>query len=186
MQRENLQYDVIERLKTTDNPRILRDEIIELTVCKSRRAYQGRLRRIVAIVEIDGKDEKVVFLSNHFEWSAWTVAELYRSRWDIEVFFKEIKQTLQLADFLGHNANAVRWQMWIGLLVHLILRYLAHLSSWAHSFTRLFTVMRAVLWCYFYMDDLLNSYETAKPLGRICGSPEQAYFPEIIGVHCLP
>jgi len=175
--KDNLQYAVIKRLKTTDNPRILRDEIIELTVFKSRQAYHGRLRRIVAIVEIDGKDEEVVFLANHFEWSAWTVAELYRSRWDIEVFFKEIKQTLQLADFLGHNANAVRWQIWIGLLVHLILRYLAHLSSWAHSFTRLFTVLRAVLWRYLYLDDLLNSYGTARPPGRICASPELAYLP---------
>lgn len=175
--KDNLQYDVIERLKTTDNPRILRDEIIELTVYKSRQAYQGRLRRIVAIVEIDGKNEEVVFLSNHFEWSAWTVAELYRSRWDIEVFFKEIKQTLQLADFLGHNSNAVRWQIWIGLLVHLILRYLAHLSAWAHSFTRLFTVLRAVLWRYFYLDDLLKSYGTARPPGRICATPELAYLP---------
>ncbi len=175
--KDNLKYRVVERLKTTDNPRILRDEIIELTVFKSRQAYHDRLRRIVAIVEIDGKDEEVVFLTNHFEWSAWTVAELYRSRWDIEVFFKEIKQTLQLADFLGHNANAVRWQIWIGLLVHLILRYLAHLSSWAHSFTRLFTVLRAVLWRYLYLDDLLNSYGTAKPPGRICATPELAYLP---------
>jgi len=100
-----------------------------------------------------------------------------RSRWDIEVFFKEIKQTLQLADFLGHNANAVRWQMWMGLLVHLILRYLAYLYSWTHSFTRLFAVVRTVLWRYFYLDDLLNSYGTAKPPGHICGTPELAYLP---------
>jgi hypothetical protein len=175
--KDNLQYKVVERLQTTDNPRILEDEIIELTVCKSHQAYPERLRRIVAIVEIDGKDEEVVFLTNNFAWSAWTVAELYRSRWDIEVFFKEIKQTLQLADFLGHNANAVRWQIWIGLLVHLLLRYLAHLYSWAHSFTRLFTVLRAVLWRYFYLDDLLKSYGTARPPGRICATPEQAYLP---------
>ena len=123
------------------------------------------------------KIKSLVFLTNHLTWSAWTVAELYRSRWYIEVFFKEIKQTLQLADFWGHSANAVRWQIWIGLLVHQLLRYLAHLSSWAHSFTRLFTVLRAVLWRYFYLDDLLNSYGTAKPPGRICGTPELAYLP---------
>ena len=175
--KDNLQYKVLKRLKTTNHPRILRDEIIALTVYNSQKAYPGQLRRVVAIVEIDGKDEEVVFLTNNMDWSAWTVAELYRSRWDIEVFFKEIKQTLQLADFLGHSANAVRWQMWIGLLVHLILRYLAHLSSWTHSFTRLFTVLRAVLWRYFYLDDLLNSYGTARPPGRICATPEQAYLP---------
>ena len=46
------------------------------------------------------------------------MADLYRCRWQIEVFFKQIKQTLQLADFLGHNANAVRWQVWMALLVY--------------------------------------------------------------------
>lgn len=175
--KDNLKYNVVKRLQTTDNPRILADEAIELEVFMSRQAYPLWLRRIVAIVEIDGKDEEVVFLTNHLTWSAWTVAELYKSRWEIETFFKEIKQTLQLSDFLGHNANAVRWQMWIGLLVHLILRYLAYLYSWAHSFTRLFTVLRAVLWRYWPLDDLLNSYGTAKPPCRICGSPEQAYLP---------
>jgi len=178
--KDNLQCKMIERLQTTENPRILKDEIIELTVYKSRQAYPRRLRRIVALVEVDGRDEVLEFLTNQLTWSAWTVAELYRCRWDIEVFFKEIKQTLQLADFLGHNANAVRWQMWMGLLVHLILRYLAYLYSWAHSFTRLFTVVRAVLWRYFYLDDLLNSYGTAKPPGRICGAPELAYLPGFV------
>jgi len=175
--KDNMQYKVIQRLQTTENPRILKDEIIELTVYKSRQAYPCRLRRVVALVEVDGKDEVLVFLTNQLTWSAWTVAELYRCRWDIEVFFKEIKQTLQLADFLGHNANAVRWQMWMGLLVHLLLRYLAFLSKWGHSFTRLFTVVRAVLWRYFNLIDLLDSYGTAKPPGRICGTPEQAYLP---------
>ena len=175
--KDNLQCKVVERLQTTENPRILKDEIIELTVYKSRQAYPRRLRRIVALVEVDGRDEVLEFLTNQLTWSAWTVAELYRCRWDIEVFFKEIKQTLQLADFLGHNANAVRWQMWMGLLVHLLLRYLAFLSKWGHSFTRLFTVVRAVLWRYFNLIDLLDSYGTAKPPGRICGTPEQAYLP---------
>jgi len=175
--KDNLQCKVIERLQTTENPRILEDEIIELTVYKSHQAYPRRLRRIVALVEVDGRDEVLEFLTNQLTWSAWTAAELYRCRWDIEVFFKEIKQTLQLADFLGHNANAVRWQMWMGLLVHLLLRYLAFLSKWEHSFTRLFTVVRAVLWRYFNLIDLLDSYGTAKPPGRICGTPEQAYLP---------
>ena len=175
--KDNLQCEVIELLNTTDNPRILIDEIIELKASRSQRSYPQRLRRVVAMIEVDGKDVEMSFLTNQLTWSAWTVTELYRCRWDIEVFFKEIKQTLQLADFLGHSANAVRWQMWIGLLVHLLLRYLAHLYWWAHSFTRLFTVLRAVLWRYFYLDDLLNSYGTARPPGRICASPELAYLP---------
>ena len=175
--KDNMQYRVVERLKTTDNPRILADEIIELKVLNSRRDYPQSLRRVVALVEIDGKDVQMVFLTNHLTWSAWTVAELYRCRWDIEVFFKEIKQTLQLADFLGHSANAVRWQIWIGLLVHLLLRSLAYLHSWAHSFTRLFTVLRASLWRRWHLGELLDGYGTAKPPGRIRAAPELAYLP---------
>lgn len=87
-----MQYRVVERLKTTDNPRILADEIIELTVFNSLRDYPQVLRRVVALVEIAGKDVEMVFLTNHLTWSAWTVAELYRCRWDIEVFFKELKR----------------------------------------------------------------------------------------------
>ncbi len=62
-----------------------------------------------------------------------SVADLYRGRWQIEVFFK---QTLQFADFPGHNANAVRWQVWIALLVYELLCYLGNVSRWAHT-TRL-------------------------------------------------
>lgn len=175
--RANQQCRTVERLNTTDNPRILSDEVIELTIAHSQRAYPQRLRRVVALVEVDGKDMELTFLTNNLSWSAWTVAELYRCRWDIEVFFKEIKQTLQLADFLGHNANAVRWQIWIGLLVHLLMRYLAHLHSWAHSFTRLFTVLRASLWRRWDVHALLDGYGTARPPGRLRATPEQAYLP---------
>jgi len=175
--KDNMAYRTIKSLHTTYNPRVLDDEVIELLSPTGRQAYPGHLRRLVVLVEVDGDDRELVFLTNHMDWSGWTVAELYRCRWDIEVFFKEIKQTLQLADFLGHNANAVRWQLWIGLLVHLLLRYLAFLHSWRHSFTRLFTVIRSALWQRWRLGDMLDRYGTAKPPGRIRGTPELAYLP---------
>ena len=173
--KNNMNCRVVAPLDTTDNPRILRDEVIELVTVAARRAYPKTLRRVVALVEVDGEDCELEFLTNHMQWSAWTVAELYRCRWDIEVFFKEIKQTIQLADFLGHNANAVQWQIWTGLLTHLLVRYLAFLHSWQHSFTRLFTVVRAVLWRRWHLGELLDCYGTAKPPGRLCAAPQQAY-----------
>ena len=175
--KDNMQYKVIKQTRHITDQRILRDEVVELMVTASHKNYSRHLRRVVALVEINGEEAEMIFLTNQLDWSAWSVAELYRCRWDIEVFFKEIKQTLQLSDFLGHNANAVQWQIWMGLLVHLLLRYLAFLSKWGHSFSRLFTVIRAVLWRYFNLIDLLNSYGTAKPPGRICRCPEQAYLP---------
>lgn len=175
--KDNLHYGVVEVREPGPHLRILRDEIIELAGSASRQAFPHRLRRVVALVEVNGQDVEMVFLTNNLEWSAWTVAELYRCRWDIEVFFKEIKQTLQLADFLGYSANAVQWQTWMGLLVHLLLRYLAFLHGWAHSFTRLFTIVRAVLWRRWHLHLLVGSYGTAKPPGRFCATPEQAYLP---------
>ncbi len=117
------------KLQTTDHPRIVRDELVRLTVAVSRQAYPGLLRRVVARVQIDGQERELEFLSNHLHWSAWTIAEWYRCRSQIEVFFKEIKQTLQLSDFLRHSENAVRCEIWIALLVHLLLRYLACVHS---------------------------------------------------------
>ncbi len=113
---------------------------------------------MVALVEIDGEERELTFLTNNREWSPRSVADLYRCRWQIEVFFKQIKQTLQLADFLGHNANAVRRQVWMALLVYVLLRYVSYLSKWAHSFTRLFTILRAVLWAKLDLLGLLDCY----------------------------
>lgn len=106
-----------------------------------------------------------------------SIADLYRSRWSIEVFFKQIKQTLKLADFLGHSANAVRWQVWSALLCYLILRFMAFLSRWGGSFTRLFTLLRAVLWKKIDLLDLLRCCGTAGGSFRALATPEQAYFP---------
>ncbi len=117
------------------------------------------------------------FLTNNLEWSAQSIAELYRCRWQIEVFFKQIKQTLQLADFLGTSANAIRWQIWSALLVYLLLRYLSYLSDWSHSFSRLFTILRTSLWRKWDLLGLLARYGTADGHFRYIAKPEQAYFP---------
>jgi hypothetical protein len=175
--KDNMQHNVVRTLNTTGHKRILRDEVIEMALEKTKESYPCELRRVVALVEVNGQDIEMVFMTNNLEWSAWTIAELYRCRWDIEVFFKEIKQTLQLSDFLGYSANAVRWQIWMGLLVHLLMRCLAFIHGWGHSFKRLFTVIRTSLWRRWDLPVLLESYGTAKPPGRIRGAPELAYLP---------
>lgn len=173
--KENMAYDVVRKMPRSKDQKILRDEIIQLK--NPHQAAPELMRRIVALVEVDGQEREMVFLTNNLEWSPRTVADLYRCRWQIEVFFKQIKQTLQLADFLGHNANAVRWQVWMALLVYVLLRYLSYLSKWAHSFTRLFTMLRAVLWEKLDLMKLLGGYGTAGGSFRALARPEQAYFP---------
>ena len=95
--------------------------------------------------------------------SAATVAELYRARWQVELLFKELKQTLQLKDFYGENEKAVAWQVWTAMLVHLLLRYLAYASSWKGSHTRFAGVVRAALWERTDLMGLLETYGTAPP-----------------------
>lgn len=172
--KDNLQCRVVRRLQHRRAGNLLRDDLIELTG-PARKSYPAWLRRVVALVEVDGELREMVFLTNHMEWSAQTIADLYRCRWQIEVFFKQIKQTLQLADFLGNSASAVRWQVWTALLLYLLLRFCAWLSQWGHSFTRLFALLRSALWQKLELRSLLEVYGTAGGGGRFLGTPQQAY-----------
>jgi len=174
--KEDLRWRVADKLQEGRFANILRDDLIELTGTAAK-DYPVGLRRIVALVEVEGQIRPMVFLTNNFAWSPQTIADLYRCRWNIEVFFKELKQTLQLADFLGHNANAVRWQVWTALLAYLLLRFCAWLGRWNHSFTRLFTLIRSALWQKLDLRSLLECYGTAKGGGRFLGRPEQVYLP---------
>lgn len=166
--------DVVEALPAAG--RILRDEIICLRNSKAFAAYPEYMRRITALVEVDGREQEMVFLTNNLQWSPASVCDLYRNRWSIEAFFKQIKQTLQLADFLGHSANAVRWQVWTALLVYVLLRFLAFINCWQHSFTRLFTVVRAALWQKWDLNSLLRAYGTAAGHFRLIATPQQPCF----------
>jgi hypothetical protein len=175
--KDNLQFKVVKhRLKKLEG-KILSDDEIVLTGPQSRAEYPPRWRRVVAVVEVDDVERAMVFLTNNFQWAASTVAELYRCRWQIEVFFKQIKQTLQLADFLGNSANAVRWPAWTALLEYVLLRYQAFLSRWGSSFVRLWTCVRAGLWLKLDVVALLKSYGTAGGDFPLLGQPEAAYLP---------
>ena len=175
--KENMSFRVERCYQKGPMGKILRDDLIRLKTPASRQEYPELMRRIVALVEVDGREVEMVFLSNNLEWSAASIVELYRCRWQIEVFFKQIKQTLQLADFLGTSANAVRWQIWTALLTYLLLRYMSFLSDWSHSFSRLFTLVRTCLWKKWDLLSLLKIYGTANGHFRYLARPEQAYLP---------
>ena len=173
--KENMAYQVIANLPSHGH-KILRDELIVLSTSVAAKDYPDVLRRITALVEVDGVEQEMVFLTNSMEWSPASVADLYRCRWSIEAFFKQIKQTLQLADFLGHSANAVRWQIWTALLVYVLLRFLAFAHGWHHSFTRIFTLIRSALWRRWDLTSLLNCYGTASGAFRFIATPQQPCF----------
>lgn len=175
--KDNMQYKTIKSLRTKPKRGILKDEIIELTGMDTQKHYPEVLRLVEAEVEINGKKEVLTFISNNLEWSAQSICDLYKARWAIEVFFKQLKQNLQLCDFLGHSKNAIRWQIWTALLVYVLIRFLGFANKWEHSFSRLFTLLRGVLWSKFNVSELIVSYGTASGQQRMRATPEQAYLP---------
>ena len=176
--KDNFKYRAVRNLPVPKGGRILKDQIIVLAGAKWKKKLKGwTLRRVEAIVEVDGKDKVMVFITNNQEWSASSVCDLYRARWEIEVFFKQVKQTLRLSGFVGYSANAIRWQVWTALLVYVLLRFAAHLSAWGHSFTRLFAVVRAAIWERLDMLILLRSYGTAGGSFKILGAAHSAWLP---------
>ncbi|MBR6056856.1 MAG: IS4 family transposase [Victivallales bacterium] len=158
---------------------VLSDERIRLSGPKTRENYPNELRLVAAMVEVRGKMVKMSFITNNFEWPAFSICQPCQCRWGVEVFFKELKQTLQLADFLGNSENAVRWQVWTALPAYLLLRFIAWQNKWRHQFCRLFTLLRAVLWNYFKMPAVIECCDTPRERHHhlIRGSPGTAYQP---------
>lgn len=175
--KESMKLRCVKRLLRRPEGRILRDDIVLVQNPGKRQDYPQRLRRIVSLVEVDGKDREMTFFTNNLEWAAASISDLYKARWGIETFFKQIKQTLHLGDFLGHSRYAIEWQVWTALLMYVLLRFLHTCSDWAHSFTRLFTCLRAVLWQRRLLLDYLRAYGTAGGSFRLQWAPQQAFLP---------
>jgi hypothetical protein len=173
--KSNMSYRVIRKLKRTRDSIIL-DAKIKLNSVKSNNDYPEHLRLIVADVVRDGKTVRMEFITDDFDLAASTICELYKGRWDIELFFKQLKQTLKLSDFLGYSENAVQWQIWMALLTYVVLRFIAYANKWKGTFARLFTTIRGVLWSRFDLIDMLsNCCGTAPGRQRICAQPQQMY-----------
>ena len=143
-------------------PIILKDEEVELTGKTSHKRYPRSFRHVSAIVQdSNGKEITVSFLSNNMEWAASSICDLYRCRWGIETFFKEIKQTLQIRTFVGFSRNAIEWQIWSALLTYLLMRIMAFLSEWKRDFKHFFTLMKGALWAKRTVRVIVSRYGTA-------------------------
>jgi hypothetical protein len=173
--KDNMNYHVCKKRKVSGN--ILRDDEITLRSKGPKRDYPKRMRRIIARVEVDGRLVEMAFLTNNLDWAASSTCDLYQSRWAIEVFFKQLKQTLQVCDFLGHSKQAIRWQIWSALLLYVLLRFQAWRSKWTHSFARLFTMIRSAIWDRFDLEGFLDFYGTAGGRWRMRSEPNTAYLP---------
>lgn len=119
---------------------ILVDEYIELTRNQSKEDYPSKLRRVVVYNE--EKNETIELITNNFSWTAKTIAELYKSRWQIEIFFKEIKQLLKIKSFVGTSPNAVQIQIWTAMITILILKYLKYIAKYNWCLSNLVAFLR--------------------------------------------
>ena len=174
--KDNMQYRIVKQ-HTKPKGDILSDVLIKLETPKSYEAYPQRLRLVTAYVEINGVKKIMTFITNNMTWAPSSICDLYKCRWGVEVFFKQVKQTLQLSDFLGHSRNAILWQVWMALLAYVLIRFIGHLGQWKGAFSRLFTLLRGVLFSRLDAFSIMSLCGTARGSPRMIGSPQQAYLP---------
>lgn len=138
-------YTIVEQRPVRASSNILRDEVIVLDSEKDPSSLTV-LRRIE--VWLEEKQETIVFITNNLKLAASTIAAIYRDRWQIELFFKAIKQSLRIKTFIGTSENAVRIQIWTALIAMLLLRYLHLRSTWRWSFSNLVALLRQQIFVY--------------------------------------
>ncbi len=145
------------------NGQVLRDEIIRLKPFEAGRPDLADLRCVT--VWLEDKQEELELLTNHFGLAASTIAAIYKQRWQIELFFKLLKQQLKIKTFVGTSANAVRIQIWTALIAVLVLRYLQFRSQFRWALSNLVALLRWSLFTYRNLWEWLNRPFDTPPLG---------------------
>lgn len=152
-QRNNAVYDSLEEFHIPDEapPQLLRDEHIHLV----RKEGKLCLRRI-AWFDME-RNKCFEFITNNFEVPAATIAAVYKQRWQIELLFKRLKQNFSLKYFLGDSANAIRTQVWVCLIAHLLLKIIQRQAKRKWSFSNLTAIIRFHLMSYIHLFDFLKN-----------------------------
>jgi len=143
--RTTARYRVVARRRVPLHRGIVVDQEIRFAGKASRRSYRDRLRRIV--LRTDAGDQ-LEFLTNHLTLGASTVARIYQDRWQIELFFKALKQNLRVKTFVGTSANALHIQIWTALIALLLLKYLQLKARFGWSLSNLVALLRMNLFVY--------------------------------------
>jgi len=152
--KQNADVIAIESHPVPQHSQILRDETIRLKPFEAGRPDLDDLRRVV--VWLEDKQEELVLLTNNFALAASTIAAIYKERWQIELFFKLLKQQLKIKTFVGTTANAVRIQIWTALIAVLVVRYLQFRSQFRWAVSNLVALLRWNLFSYRNLWEWLN------------------------------
>lgn len=158
--KDKADYQVVEKRAVPENGNVLNDEVVYLF----KLAAAGKecfLRRVEVWVE--EKQETMVFLSNNLHLAASTIAAIYKERWQLELFFKALKQSLKVKTFVGTSENAVQTQIWTALIAMLLVKYLQLKSTFGWSLSNLVALLRQQLFVYRDLMGWLNDPFQAPP-----------------------
>ena len=149
--KSNARYQVVQTFEVPKNRNILADEYIRLTGMDAEKKYPDFLRRVVVWDEANNRE--IVLLTNHLGFGATTISAIYKDRWQIELFFKALKQNLKVKTFVGTSQNALYTQIWTALIAMLLIKYLQFKSALNWSLSNLVAFLR---WNLFTYRDLWN------------------------------
>lgn len=158
--KEDLKIEVLAEREVPHNSNVRCDRDIRITPYRKDFTLQLRL---VTIWDED-KQEEITFLSNHLKFGATTIARIYKERWQIELFFKALKQLLRVKTFVGTSANALKTQIWTALIAMLVLKYLHLKSQFGWSLSNLVALVRQQLFVYRDLYSWLDAPFQAPPV----------------------
>ena len=175
--KSNATTRIVERREVDRSKGLSSDHTIEFTGVTTSKRCPIALRRIRYRDPTTGK--RYEFLTNNFSLAASTIAAIYKSRWQIELFFKWIKQNLKIKSFLGTSKNAVMTQIWIALCVYLLIAYLKFVSKSKKSMQQILNLLQMNLFEKWYIHDLIHGKSTE----RIPINPDQLSFADKLTGH---
>jgi putative transposase len=159
--RKGMRYEVVQPREVADGGNVISDQIVRLTNKRAREAGVPDIRRIEYRDPETGKI--YVFITNHKGWCAQTVADIYKSRWEVELFFKWIKQNLKIRSVLGHTINAVATQIFVALCIYLLIAYQKFLSQTGYGLQAVFRLVQLNAFTRKPIDDLLCPRKAEPP-----------------------
>ena len=151
--KDSTNYVIVEERPASPDPGVMRDEVILLASEKDPDKAM-RLRRVE--VWLEDKKDTLAFVTNDLKLAASTIAAIYKDRWQIELFFKAIKQSLRIKTFIGTSENAVQTQIWTALIAMLLVRFLQLRSTWNWGLSNLVALLRQQLFVYRDLSVWLN------------------------------
>jgi IS4 transposase len=143
--KENADYGVVEKREVPSGRDVLRDEVVFFY--KLEQASKEVFYRRIEFYD-EEHDRVLVFGTNHLELAAATIAAIYKERWQVELFFRALKQSLRVKTFVGTSSNALKTQLWTALIAMLLVKYLQLRSTFGWSLSNLVALLRQQLFVY--------------------------------------